>query len=103
MGRPGAGAFIAKTMGAGRSVGRSGMGDVRAWNLAGRPSVWSEQQGSGLGRNTSDTSHDCQCRFRIALRILLADEYGDKFLLVAGLLNYLAMLDAFDIAAGRKR
>lgn len=30
-------------------------------------------------------------------------EYGNTFLLVAGLLNYLAILDAFDIAAGRKR
>ena len=30
-------------------------------------------------------------------------EYGNMFLLVAGLLNYLAMLDAFDIAAGRKQ
>lgn len=30
-------------------------------------------------------------------------EYGYIFLLVAGLLNYLAMLDAFDIAAGRKQ
>jgi hypothetical protein len=29
-------------------------------------------------------------------------EYGNTFLLVAGLLNFLAMLDAFDIAAGRK-
>jgi hypothetical protein len=29
-------------------------------------------------------------------------EYGWTFLLVAGLLNYLAMLDAFDISAGRK-
>lgn len=29
-------------------------------------------------------------------------EYGNTFLLVAGLLNYLVMLDAFDIAAGRK-
>ncbi|HEV2884724.1 MAG TPA: DUF6677 family protein [Pyrinomonadaceae bacterium] len=29
-------------------------------------------------------------------------EYGNTFLLVAGLLNYLSMLDAFDIAAGRK-
>jgi hypothetical protein len=29
-------------------------------------------------------------------------EYGWTFLLVAGLINYLAMLDAFDIAAGRK-
>lgn len=30
-------------------------------------------------------------------------EYGNTFLMVAGLLNYLAMLDAFDIAIGRKR
>ena len=30
-------------------------------------------------------------------------EYGVTFLLVAGLLNYLVMLDAFDIAAGRKQ
>ena len=29
-------------------------------------------------------------------------EYGNTFLLVAGLLNYLCMLDAFDIAVGRK-
>jgi hypothetical protein len=29
-------------------------------------------------------------------------EYGEKSLLLAGLLNYLVMLDAFDIAAGRK-
>ena len=29
-------------------------------------------------------------------------EYGTTFLLIAGLLNYLTMLDAFDIAAGRK-
>lgn len=29
-------------------------------------------------------------------------EYGNTLLLVAGLLNYLAALDAFDIAAGRK-
>lgn len=29
-------------------------------------------------------------------------DYGKTFLLVAGLLNYLAMLDAFDIAVGRK-
>jgi hypothetical protein len=28
-------------------------------------------------------------------------EYGNTFLLVAGLLNYLGMLDAFDIAVGR--
>jgi hypothetical protein len=29
-------------------------------------------------------------------------EYGNTFLLVAGLLNYLSMLDAFDIRSGRK-
>jgi hypothetical protein len=29
-------------------------------------------------------------------------EYGNTFLLVAGLLNYLLMLDAFDISVGRK-
>ena len=29
-------------------------------------------------------------------------EYGNTFLLVAGLLNYLVSLDAFDIGAGRK-
>jgi hypothetical protein len=29
-------------------------------------------------------------------------EYGHTFLLIAGLMNYLIMLDAFDIAAGRK-
>ena len=29
-------------------------------------------------------------------------EYGNTFLLVAGLLNYLVMLDAFDISVGRK-
>jgi hypothetical protein len=29
-------------------------------------------------------------------------EYGNTFLLVAGLLNYLVMLDAFDIALERK-
>ena len=29
-------------------------------------------------------------------------EYGNTFLLIGGLLNYLNMLDAFDIAAGRK-
>lgn len=34
---------------------------------------------------------------------LATAEYGDRFLMVAGLLNYLCMLDAFDIAAGRKR
>jgi len=32
----------------------------------------------------------------------LTYEYGNTFLLVAGLLNYLVMLDAFDVAAGRK-
>jgi hypothetical protein len=29
-------------------------------------------------------------------------EYGNTFLIVAGLLNYLVVLDAFDIAMGRK-
>ena len=29
-------------------------------------------------------------------------EYGNTFLLIAGLLNYLTVLDAFDIAVGRK-
>lgn len=29
-------------------------------------------------------------------------EYGNAFLIVAGLLNYLVILDAFDIAMGRK-
>jgi hypothetical protein len=29
-------------------------------------------------------------------------EYGNTFLLVAGLLNYLAAMDAYDIAVGRK-
>jgi hypothetical protein len=29
-------------------------------------------------------------------------DYGTKFLVTAGLLNILAMVDAFDIAAGRK-
>jgi uncharacterized protein DUF6677 len=33
----------------------------------------------------------------------LTFEYGKTFLVVAGLVNYLAMLDAFDIAAGRKK
>lgn len=33
---------------------------------------------------------------------LATAEYGNIFLIVAGLLNYLSMLDAFDIAAGRK-
>jgi len=30
-------------------------------------------------------------------------EYGNTFLLVAGLLNYLVLLDAYDLAVGRKR
>lgn len=30
-------------------------------------------------------------------------EYGNIFLLIAGLINYLNMLDAYDIAAGRKQ
>jgi len=29
-------------------------------------------------------------------------EYGNTFLIVAGLLNYLVVLDAFDVAMGRK-
>ena len=29
-------------------------------------------------------------------------EYGNTFLIVAGLLNFLVVLDAFDIAMGRK-
>jgi hypothetical protein len=29
-------------------------------------------------------------------------EYGNTFLLIAGLLNYLVMLDAFDVSVGRK-
>lgn len=34
---------------------------------------------------------------------LATSEYGDRFMMVAGLLNYLCMLDAFDIAVGRKK
>ncbi len=34
---------------------------------------------------------------------LATSEYGDRFLMVAGLLNYLCILDAYDIASGRKR
>ena len=30
-------------------------------------------------------------------------EYGNTFMFLAGLLNYLLVMDAFDIAAGRKR
>lgn len=30
-------------------------------------------------------------------------EYANTFMILAGLLNYLVMIDAFDIAAGRKR
>lgn len=33
---------------------------------------------------------------------LATSEYGNVFLMVAGLLNYLLALDAFDIGAGRK-
>lgn len=29
-------------------------------------------------------------------------EYGNTFMMVAGLLNYLVMLDAYDLAVGRK-
>jgi TM2 domain-containing membrane protein YozV len=34
---------------------------------------------------------------------LATSEYGNVFLMVAGLLNFLLSLDAFDIGAGRKR
>lgn len=34
---------------------------------------------------------------------LATSDYGDRFLMIAGLLNYLCMLDAFDIAVGRKK
>jgi hypothetical protein len=29
-------------------------------------------------------------------------EYGNTFLIAAGLLNYLVIIDAFDVASGRK-
>ncbi len=34
---------------------------------------------------------------------LITSEYGNIFIIVAGLLNYIFALDAFDIAAGRKQ
>ncbi|MBX7220762.1 MAG: hypothetical protein K1Y36_12505 [Blastocatellia bacterium] len=34
--------------------------------------------------------------------VLTTFEYGNNFIAVAGLLNYLVVLDAFDIASGRK-
>lgn len=34
--------------------------------------------------------------------ISITFEYGNAFIIVAGLLNFLVMLDAFDIALGRK-
>jgi hypothetical protein len=34
--------------------------------------------------------------------ILITYDYGNAFIIVAGLLNMLVVLDAFDIAAGRK-
>lgn len=40
--------------------------------------------------------------FTQAVSISPSFEYGNTFLMVSGLLNYLIMLDAFDIAAGRK-
>jgi hypothetical protein len=40
--------------------------------------------------------------FTQAVSIAPSFEYGNTFLMVAGLLNYLIMLDGFDIAAGRK-
>ncbi|MBA3323192.1 MAG: hypothetical protein H0T45_17355 [Pyrinomonadaceae bacterium] len=33
---------------------------------------------------------------------LPTSEYGDRFLMVAGLLNYLSMLDAYDLSVRRK-
>lgn len=38
----------------------------------------------------------------VRLAALPTFEFGWTFLIIAGLLNYLSMLDAFDIAAGRK-
>src|SRR5262249_49714822 len=40
--------------------------------------------------------------FTQAVSIAPSFEYGNTFLMVSGLLNYLIMLDAFDIGAGRK-
>ncbi len=34
---------------------------------------------------------------------LVTSEYGNIFVIVAGLLNYIFAMDAFDIAAGRKK
>ena len=36
------------------------------------------------------------------LVVAVTYEYGNAFLIVAGLLNFLVMLDAYDIAVGRK-
>ena len=51
----------------------------------GLPYIFAEQMGRGVG-TMSATSYD----------------YGTTYLWVAGLLNYLIVLDAFDIARGRK-
>lgn len=51
----------------------------------GLPYIIAEQMGKGLG-TMSATTYD----------------YGTTYLWVAGLLNYLIVLDAFDIAQGRK-
>ena len=51
----------------------------------GLPYWYSEQSGLGIGEMTERTF-----------------DYGTTFLWVAGLLNYLIVLDAFDIARGRK-
>ncbi len=51
----------------------------------GLPYIAAEQMGLGLG-TMSATTYD----------------YGTTYLWVAGLLNYLIVLDAFDIARGRK-
>jgi hypothetical protein len=51
----------------------------------GIPYIYAVQQGLGVGIPTSQTF-----------------DYGWAYLIVAGLLNYLVVLDAFDIAQGRK-
>lgn len=51
----------------------------------GVPFILAKMAGAGAGRVTS-----------------LTFEYGNAFLIVAGLLNFLVMLDAYDVALGRK-
>jgi hypothetical protein len=51
----------------------------------GLPYIIAQRMGAGVGTMTSPTY-----------------DYGTTFLWVAGLLNYLIVLDAFDIAQGRK-